>query len=40
MMPLRLALVGQLQGPDVFDIMFMIGKEESVKRIEKAVFIL
>jgi glutamyl-tRNA synthetase len=37
MMPLRLALVGALQGPDVFDIMFMIGKEESVKRIEKAI---
>ncbi|MFD0834758.1 glutamate--tRNA ligase [Mariniflexile aquimaris] len=40
MMPLRLALVGELQGPDVFDIMFMIGKVESVKRIEKAVSIL
>ncbi|WP_445737307.1 glutamate--tRNA ligase [Mariniflexile sp.] len=37
MMPLRLALVGALQGPDVFDIMFMIGKVEAVKRIEKAV---
>jgi len=37
MMPLRLALVGALQGPDVFDIMFMIGKEESIKRIEKAI---
>ncbi|GGW57267.1 glutamyl-tRNA synthetase [Winogradskyella epiphytica] len=34
MMPLRLALVGALQGPDVFDIMFMIGKAETVKRIE------
>ncbi len=34
MMPLRLALVGALQGPDVFDIMFMIGKDETVKRIE------
>ena len=37
MMPLRLALVGALQGPDVFDIMFMIGKRESVKRIETAI---
>ncbi|WP_400075757.1 glutamate--tRNA ligase [Winogradskyella sp. R77965] len=37
MMPLRLALVGALQGPDVFDIMFMIGKDESIKRIEIAV---
>ena len=33
MMPLRLALVGELQGPDVFDIMFMIGKAESINRI-------
>jgi glutamyl-tRNA synthetase len=40
MMPLRLALVGELQGPDVFDIMFMIGKAESISRIEKAISIL
>ncbi|MFC4722844.1 glutamate--tRNA ligase [Geojedonia litorea] len=33
MMPLRLALVGDLQGPDVFDIMFLIGKAETKKRI-------
>ena len=37
MMPLRLALVGALQGPDVFDIMFMIGKDETIKRIEIAI---
>ena len=37
MMPLRLALVGALQGPDVFEIMFLIGKNESVTRIEKMV---
>lgn len=37
MMPLRLALVGALQGPDVFDIMYMIGKAETVKRIETLV---
>lgn len=35
MMPLRLALVGELKGPDVFDIMFMIGKNESIARIER-----
>ncbi|SDZ81592.1 glutamate--tRNA ligase [Bizionia paragorgiae] len=40
MMPLRLALVGALQGPDVFDIMYMIGKQETVKRIEKVIAIL
>jgi len=34
MMPLRLALVGALQGPDVFEIMFLVGKNESIKRIE------
>ena len=37
MMPLRLALVGALQGPDVFDIMYMIGKKESIKRIEAVI---
>ncbi len=37
MMPLRLALVGALQGPDVFDIIFMIGKNETVKRITYAI---
>jgi len=37
MMPLRLALVGALQGPDVFDIMFMIGKDESIKRINNLI---
>ncbi|WP_353777129.1 glutamate--tRNA ligase [Winogradskyella sp. 3972H.M.0a.05] len=37
MMPLRLALVGALQGPDVFDIMFMIGKAESLRRIKSLV---
>ena len=34
MMPLRMALVGSLQGPDVFDIMFLIGKEETINRIQ------
>ena len=37
MMPLRIALVGALQGPDVFDIMYLIGKEETVKRIETLI---
>lgn len=37
MMPLRLALVGALQGPDVFEIMFMIGKVETVERIESLI---
>lgn len=37
MMPLRLALVGALQGPDVFDIIYMIGKNETVKRIDNLI---
>ena len=37
MMRLRLALVGALQWPDVFDIMFMIGKAESIKRINQFI---
>jgi glutamyl-tRNA synthetase len=37
MQPFRLSLVGALKGPHLFDIVEMIGKEESVKRIEKAI---
>lgn len=37
MMPLRLALVGALQGPDVFDIIYMIGKTETLKRIDNII---
>jgi len=37
MMPLRLSLVGSLQGPDVFDIMALIGKEETIASIENAI---
>lgn len=37
MMPLRLSLVGSLQGPDVFEIMALLGKDESVKRIKAAI---
>ncbi|MFS4483497.1 glutamate--tRNA ligase [Hyunsoonleella sp. 2307UL5-6] len=40
MMPLRLALVGALQGPDVFDIMYLIGKAESLKRISNAIEVI
>ena len=37
MMPLRVALVGSLQGPDLFEIIYLIGKKETIKRIEKAI---
>ncbi|WP_378180140.1 glutamate--tRNA ligase [Aquimarina sp. SS2-1] len=37
MMPLRIALVGSLQGPDLFEISSIIGKEETIKRIKFAI---
>lgn len=37
MQPLRLSLVGALKGPHLFDIIEMIGKGETVKRIQKAI---
>ena len=37
MMPLRLALVGELKGPDVPDIVELVGKQESIARISNAV---
>ncbi|WP_271783414.1 glutamate--tRNA ligase [Aquimarina algiphila] len=37
MMPLRIALVGSLQGPDLFQIAALIGKTETIKRIENAI---
>ncbi len=36
-MPLRLALVGEMKGPDVFDIAALLGKEETIKRIENVI---
>jgi glutamyl-tRNA synthetase len=40
MQPFRLSLVGALKGPHLFDIVELIGKEETIKRIEKAIAIL
>tara|TARA_B110001450_G_scaffold72599_1_gene68928 strand:- start:1092 stop:2612 length:1521 start_codon:yes stop_codon:yes gene_type:complete len=37
MQPLRLSLVGALQGPHLFDIIEIIGKEETIKRLKKAI---
>ena len=37
MQPLRLSLVGALKGPHLFDIIELIGKQETVNRIEKAI---
>lgn len=37
MQPLRLSLVGALKGPHLFDIIEMIGKEETLHRIHKII---
>ena len=38
--PLRLVLVGDMKGPHIFEIMGLIGKEESILRIQKAISVL
>lgn len=40
MQPLRLSVVGALKGPHLFDIIDLIGKEETIKRIKTALAIL
>ena len=37
MQPLRLSLVGALQGPHLFDIIEMLGKETTIARINNAI---
>lgn len=37
MAPLRLAIVGDLKGPHLFDILSLVGREESVHRIHMAI---
>lgn len=37
MQPLRLSLVGASKGPDIFDIACMLGREESISRIQNAI---
>lgn len=37
MQPLRLSVVGALKGPHLFDIIEIIGKEETIRRIETAL---
>lgn len=37
MQPLRLSLVGALKGPHLFDIMEMIGKDETLLRMHTAI---
>ena len=40
MQPFRLSLVGALKGPHLFDIAEVIGKDETIKRIVKAIELL
>lgn len=37
MPPFRLVIVGDMKGPHLFDILELIGKEESIQRIKKAI---
>lgn len=37
MQPLRLALVGDMKGPDLFEIMNILGREETLKRMENSI---
>lgn len=37
MQPFRLSLVGALKGPHLFDIVELIGKKETINRIQKAI---
>ncbi len=37
MQPFRLSLVGALKGPHLFDIVALIGKEETIKRLQQAI---
>ena len=40
MQPFRISLVGALKGAHLFDIVEVIGKSETINRIEKAINIL
>ena len=37
MKQMRLSLFGALQGPHLFDIIEMIGKDQTLKRIDSAI---
>jgi glutamyl-tRNA synthetase len=38
-MPLRLALIGAGKGPHIFDVIEIIGKQETINRIKKLPYI-
>jgi len=35
--PLRIALTGDLKGPDLFEMMALLGKDETLRRIRQAI---
>ena len=37
MVPIRLALVGSSSGPDLFEILELLGKDETIDRIKTAI---
>lgn len=37
MQPLRIALVGEMKGPDLFEIIAVLGKNETVNRLQTAI---
>jgi len=37
MPPLRLAIVGEMKGPHIFDILEILGKAESIARLKNAI---
>ena len=40
MNPFRVAIIGAAKGPHMFDVIELIGKEETIRRMEKALLIL
>ena len=37
MNPFRLSLVGEMKGPHIFDITAVLGKAETIRRIQTAI---
>ena len=40
MPPLRLLIVGDMKGPHIFDILELIGKDETIARLKSGISIL
>lgn len=40
MLPLRIMITGTKSGPDIFSVMEIIGRQECIERINKALAIL